>query len=40
MVASPAAGTTEWWVGPAEPVYEPGEGDENLRASLTLRDRG
>ncbi len=27
MVASPAAATTEWWGGPTDPVYEPGEGE-------------
>jgi hypothetical protein len=37
VVASPAAATTEWWGGPTDPVYEPGEGDENRTRRLVGR---
>lgn len=36
MVANPAAWTTEWWGGPAEPIYKPEEGDENRTRTLSL----
>jgi hypothetical protein len=36
VVASPAAATTERWGGPTDPVYEPGEGDENGTRTLSL----
>jgi hypothetical protein len=36
VVASPAAATTEWWAGPADPVYEPGAGDENRTRTISL----